>query len=293
MVSVDLVISQILTGLSMGSWLFLVAIGLSLVFGVLGVLNFAHGMLFAIGSYATVSVIEGVTGSFWIGVVAAALVVGVVGAIIEMGFIRHLYGRAEEELDQLLLTFAFVLILEDLVRGIFGSGTRNLSPPDILVGRLTVSGFSMSNYRLFVIFVSIAVMAGILVVLRTTNFGRVVRATESDRDMALLLGIDVPRLYTRVFFLSAALAGIAGAFAAPIQSVTPALGEQVIINAFVIVAIGGLGSLGGSFVAAYIVGLMIAIGSIFAGGAGQLMPFLALILVLLIKPEGLFGGAQT
>lgn len=293
MVNAGIIIDQIITGLSIGSWLFLVAIGLSLVFGVLGVLNFAHGVLFAIGAYVTVTTVTSAVGNFWIGVIAAGLVVGLIGAIIEMGFIRQLYGRAEEELDQLLLTFAFVLIIEDGIRMIFGSGTRQMSPPDVFLFDVSAAGFSIPAYRLFVIGVSFAVMGGILLTLKTTNFGRLVRATSSDRDMASLLGVNVPRLYTIVFFIGAALAGIGGAFAAPLQSVTPALGETVIIDAFVIVVIGGLGSFVGTFLGAYLVGIMIAVGSIFAAGAGELFPFIALILVLLLKPEGIVGGAET
>jgi branched-subunit amino acid ABC-type transport system permease component len=293
MVNAEIIIDQIITGLSIGSWLFLVAIGLSLVFGVLGVLNFAHGVLFAMGAYVTVTVVTSSVGNFWIGVVAAGVVVGVLGAVIEMGFIRRLYGRAEEDLDQLLLTFAFVLILEDIIRIIFGSGNLRMEPPAVFGFNVAAAGFDISAYRLFVIVVSFTVMGAILLTLKTTNFGRLVRATSSDRDMASLLGVNVPRLYTMVFFIGAALAGIGGAFAAPLQTIRPALGETVIIEAFIIVVIGGLGSFVGTFFGAYLVGLMIAVGSIFAAGAGQLFPFLALIFVLLLKPEGLTGGADT
>lgn len=289
MVDASLIVNQIIVGLSIGSWLFLVAIGLSLVFGVLGVLNFAHGVLFAMGAYAAISVNEAI-GSFFLGAIAATVAVAVIGLIMETGFIRRLYGREEEELDQLLLTFAFVLILEAGIRFVFGSGTRSLDRPEVLDFTITVGAFGIPAYRATVILFAVAVMAAILVVLDRTNFGRVVRATSSDRDMAQMLGVNVPRLYTSVFVVGAALAGLGGAFAAPLFSVTPALGETVIIDAFVIVVIGGLGSLLGSFFAAFIVGLMIAIGSIFVAGAGELMPFIALILVLLLKPEGLLGA---
>jgi len=292
MVSTELLVQQVINGISIGSWLFLVAVGLSLIFGVLGVLNFAHGALFMVGAYVGV-VVLGNVGNFWVGIVLAALAVGIIGAIIEVGFIRQLYGRAEEELDQLLMTFAFVLIITDGVRFLFGSGSIITSPPDLLRFDVDLlAGFSISAYRLFLIVVSVVVMAAILLTLRRTNFGRLVRSTSSDRDMALLLGIDVPRLYTMVFFIGAAMAGLAGALILPIQSVTPELGNQVVINAFVVVVIGGLGSFTGSFVGAYLIGIMIAVGSVFAAGAGQLFPFLALIVVLLLRPEGLFGGVQ-
>jgi branched-subunit amino acid ABC-type transport system permease component len=292
MVSTGLIVDQIITGLSIGSRLFLVAIGLSLIFGVLDVLNFAHGVLYAIGAYMAIVTVNSTIGSFWVGVVLAAVVVALVGVFIEAGFIRRIYDRGH--LDQLLLTFAFVLILEDAVRFIFGSGTRVVNPPALLRFDIALgAGFSIPSYRAFVILMSLVVMGALFAVLKTTNIGRVVRATASDRDMARLLGINVPRLYTGVFLVGAALAGIGGALAAPQQAITPGLGNQVIINAFVVVVIGGLGSFTGAFVGAYLIGLMIALGSIVIAGAGQLFPFVAMILVLLFKPQGLFGGAEA
>ena len=286
-----LIFDQVITGISIGSRLFLVAVGLSLIFGVLEVLNFTHGVLYMIGAYMAIVAVNGV-GNFWVGLVLAAFVVAAVGVALEAGFIRRIYDR--EPLDQLLLTFAFVLILTDVVRFVFGSGSNVIAPPPAL--RFTVpltSGLSIPGYRAFVILMSILVMGGLVAVLRTTNVGRVVRATSSDRDMARLLGVNVPRLYTGVFLVGAALAGIGGALAAPLQSVTPELGNQVIINAFVVVVIGGLGSFRGAFVGAYVIGLSIAVGSIFVSGAGQLFPFVAMIVVLLLKPEGIFGGVEA
>jgi branched-subunit amino acid ABC-type transport system permease component len=296
-VSVDLVLAQLITGLAIGAGLFLIAVGLSLIFGVLDVLNFAHGVLFMIGAYAalwsigavSVPVLGTLGVGFWPGLAIGALVAGLVGVFIEAGFIRRVYDR--EPLDQLLLTFAFVLMLTDVVREIFGSGSNVVSPPALLAGDLALAGgFSIPLYRAFVILMSFVVLGGIFLVLRSTNLGRLVRATSSDRDMAALLGVDVPRLYTMVFFVGAALAGLGGALIVPIQSVTPALGNQVIINAFVIAVIGGLGSFGGAFIGAYFVGISIAVGSLIVAGAGQLIPFVAMIAVLLVKPEGLFGG---
>jgi branched-subunit amino acid ABC-type transport system permease component len=286
-------IEQLITGIGIGSRLFLVAIGLSLIFGVLDVLNFAHGVLFMVGAYIAIITVEGAIGSFWIGVFAAIVVVAVLGAVMEGIFIRRLYGRDEEVLDQLLLTFAFVLIIEDGVRFLFGSGSKAISPPALLQGSIGLGGgLSIPTYRAFVIVMSVVVLGALLAVLRYTNIGRVVRATSSDREMARLLGIDVPRLYTGVFLVGAALAGLGGALAAPQQSVSPALGNQVIINAFVVVVIGGLGSFIGAFVGAIIIGLLISVGSGVAG-AGVLFPFLAMIAVLVFKPTGLFGGVEA
>lgn len=293
MVSTELLVQQVINGISIGSWLFLVAVGLSLIFGVLGVLNFAHGALFMLGAYVGI-VTLGAVDSFWLGLILAALVVGAVGAVIEMGFIRRLYGREEEVLDQLLMTFAFVLIITDAIRAVFGSGSVVTDPPGLLTGTVPLGGgFGIGSYRAFLIVASVVMMGAILLALRSTNFGRLVRATSSDRDMALLLGIDVPQLYTAVFFIGAAMAGLAGGLITPLQSVTPELGNQVVINAFVVVVIGGLGSFTGAFIGAYVIGIMIAVGSIYAAGAGQLFPFIALIAVLLIRPEGLFGSVDA
>jgi branched-subunit amino acid ABC-type transport system permease component len=292
MVDVGLIGDQMITGISIGSRLFLVAVGLSLIFGVLEILNFAHGVLFMLGAYVGIVTIESAVGNFWLGVVLAGLAVGVIGVALEMGFIRRIYDRPE--LDQLLLTFAFVLILTDVVRTVFGSGSRAISEPALLSFTIEFTdSLAIPAYRGFVILMSIVVLAGLFVVLRTTNIGRVVRATSSDRDMAQLLGINVPRLYTGVFFVGCVLAGIGGALAAPLQSVTPELGNQVIINAFIVVVIGGLGSFTGAFVGAYLIGLLIALGSLVIAGAGELFPFIAMILVLLLKPEGLFEGANA
>jgi branched-subunit amino acid ABC-type transport system permease component len=292
MVDVGLVGDQIITGLSIGSRLFLIAIGLSLIFGVLDVLNFAHGSLYMIGAYAAIVAVQNAVGNFWVGVLVAGLVVGLVGVVLEAGFIRRVYDR--DHLDQLLLTFAFVLILTDVVRTIFGSGSNVINPPVLLQFTIDFTdGLAIPAYRAFVIVASVAALGLLFLVLRTTNIGRVVRATSSDREMASLLGINVPQLYTGVFFVGSVLAGIGGAFAAPLQAVTPELGNQVIINAFIVVVIGGLGSFTGAFVGAYVIGLLIALGSLVVAGAGQLLPFVAMILVLVFKPQGLFGGAET
>lgn len=301
MVNTALVLDQILTGLVIGAQLFLVAVGLSLIFGVLDVLNFAHGALYMIGAYAAVTMVEGLSVlgldapqlGFWPGVVTAVVAVALIGAVIESGFIRRLYGRREEVLDQLLLTFAFVLILTDLTRVTFGSGQFVIPPPGGFDGVVQFTdSLSLPAYRAFLIVMSVAVLAGMFAVLRFTNIGRVVRATSSDRDMARLLGINVSRLYTGVFLVGSALAGIGGALAAPVGAVSPALGNQVIINAFVVVVIGGLGSFKGAFVGAYVIGILIAVGSIVVAGAGQLFPFLAMIAVLVLQPQGLFGGEE-
>ncbi|MFD1511741.1 branched-chain amino acid ABC transporter permease [Halomarina rubra] len=308
--SPNLLVRQVITGISIGSWLFLVAVGLSLIFGVLDVLNFTHGVLFMIGAYMAVVTTVGGGGvpglslilvplvdvwplhPFWLGIVVAGVTVGLLGGIVESGFIRRVYDR--EPLDQLLLTFAFVLMLTDLTRVVFGTGQYAIRPPEVFRFTIQVTeGVRVGGYRLFVIGMAVLIMLVLFTVLDRTNIGRVTRATSSDRDMASLLGINVPRLYTGVFIAGAVLAGIGGALAAPLQSVTTSLGNQVIIYAFVVAVIGGLGSFVGAFVGAMIIGLLLALGSQIIQGGGTLFPYVAMIIVLVFRPEGLFGEVEA
>jgi len=283
-------VSDLVVGLSLGSRLFLIAVGLSLIFGVLGVLNFAHGGFFMVGAYVALAVTNSVINNFWLAVVAGALAVGVVGVVIEMGAIRPLYGRLESDLDQLIVTFGFVLIIHEGVRFIWGSQPYTIDPPGVLDFSVSLGGSSFSAYRLFVIGAAFVVMVALWLFVTRTYFGSLVRGTSSDREMASMLGVDVPRLYTGVFFLGSFLAGLGGALASPLQSVSPALGDQVIIDSFIVVVIGGLGSLGGAFVGAMIIGLLQGIGPKFISAGSIAIPFLAMIVVLIFKPEGLFGG---
>ncbi|SNR55732.1 branched-chain amino acid ABC transporter permease [Halorubrum vacuolatum] len=283
-------IGDIVVGLSLGSRLFLIAVGLSLIFGVLGVLNFAHGALYMLGAYFALAVTTSVVDNFWLAVVIGALAVGVVGALIEVATIRPLYERAEGELDQLIVTFGFVLIIHELVRFIWGSQPYSMDTPALFDFSVTVGASTFSAYRILVIGLAALVMLSLWLFITRTYFGSLVRGTSSDREMASMLGVDVPRLYTGVFFLGSVLAGLGGALSAPLQSTSPALGDQVIIDAFIIVVIGGLGSMTGAFVGAMIIGLLQSIGPQFIAAGHIAIPFLAMVLVLLFRPEGLFGG---
>lgn len=288
-----LFISETLVGLSIGSRLFMIAVGLSLIFGVLNVLNFAHGVFYMLGAYVAITVATTAVESFWVGALLGALAVGLVGAVVEMGLIRRLYGRPEGELDQLILTFSVVLIVDDLTRTIWGTSPRTVATPDALDFSVAVANTSITAYRLFVIAASVVVMVGLWLFLQRTHYGYLIRATSSDRDMAAILGVDVPRLYTAIFFLGSALAGLGGALAAPLQAVGPGLGNQVIIDAFVVVVIGGLGSLGGAFAGAMVIGLLQSFGVQLISAGDLALPFLAMIAVLVFRPEGLFGGMEV
>lgn len=283
-------VQEILTGLSIGSRYFLLALGLSLIFGVLGILNFAHGVIYMLGSYILLSISQNITGNFWIALLITTVVVGLIGVAIEMSIIRRVYDRSE--LDHLIATFALVLIVTDLTRTIWGSSTQTVSTPPVLTTNINVLGTSYPSYRLFVIVVGFIAMGVFWYIVQRTYFGQLVRATASDRDMAAMLGVNVPRLYTGVFGVGCMLAGVGGGITAPLQAFTPALGEQVIINAFIVVVIGGLGSFVGAFVGAIFIGLLESFGVLVTSGAGQLLPFLLMIAVLIFRPKGIFGGGE-
>ncbi len=283
-------IREIFIGLSIGSRLFLIALGLSLIFGVLEVLNFAHGALYMIGAFVGMSFTTELVGNFWIGLLAAGLTVGLIGVVIESGFIRRIYDRPQ--LDQLILTFAFIFVINELVLLTWGTGTKTTPTPQLLDFDVALLGASFTAYRVFLILLSGTVMVTLWLVLQRTFVGRVVRATSTDRDMSALLGVNVPRVYTGVFFVGSALTGIGGALAAPIQGITPGIGNQVIIQAFIIVVIGGLGSFVGAFAGAMIIGLINSFGVLVIAGGDVFLPFLAMLLVLIFRPTGLFGGGS-
>lgn len=283
-------VSDVVIGLSLGSRLFLIAVGLSLIFGVLGVLNFAHGGFYMLGAYVTLAVVTSVIDSFWLAVIVGALAVGVIGAGIEFAAIRPLYERADADLDQLIVTFGFVLVIHEGVRFIWGSGSYSIDPPDVFNFSVSLGGSTFSAYRLVVIGLAVAVLVGLWLFITRTYFGSLVRGTSSDREMASMLGVDVPRLYTAVFFLGSVLAGLGGALSSPLQSTSPSLGDQVIIDAFIVVVIGGLGSISGAFVGAMLIGMMQSLGPQFISAGSIAIPFLAMVIVLLLRPEGLFGG---
>jgi branched-chain amino acid transport system permease protein len=283
---VDLALVNALNGLSWGMLLFLIAMGLTTIFGVAGVLNFAHGALFMLGAYSCMQVARW-TGSFWAGLVVAPLVVAVLGGIVEAGLLRRVYGR--DASHQLLLTFALLLVLEDGIRLVWGPGYHLVEPPAPLAGTVEVAGYSFPVYRLFLVGLGPLVGLALWALFRFTRFGKIVRAAASDREMAAGIGIRVPRLFTGVFVFGTALAALGGALAAPHQSVGPAMGERIIIESFIVVVVGGLGSFPGAFVGALLLGLLEAFGTQFVPRAQMAIPYLLLTAILVVRPRGLFG----
>lgn len=300
-----LVAEQLLNGIQFGVMLFLMAAGLTLVFGVMGLINLAHGSLFMVGAFAAAWV-SGASGSFAIGLIAALSAAAAAGALMEIIVIRRLYKR--DHLDQVLATFALILIFSEGTRWIFGSFPLYLNIPDVLSGSVTLpGGIRYSLYRLALIVVGLLIALGLYFLITHTRLGIQVRAGESDREMIAALGVDISKLYTVVFALGAALAGLAGALVGAIQSVQVGMGEPVLILAFVVIVIGGIGSIKGAFVGAILVGLTDTLGGLFlpivfelfmepsaAASAGSSLASMAIYIlmaiVLIVKPTGLFGA---
>ncbi|MCY0149996.1 branched-chain amino acid ABC transporter permease [Hoeflea sp. G2-23] len=303
--SVALFIEQILNGLQLGVMLFLMAAGLTLIFGVMGLINLAHGSLFMVGGFVCAAV-AAYTGSFWLGLVASLVAAAALGALVEMVVIRRLYDR--DHLDQVLATFALVLMFSEGVRFVFGSFPLYLDPPAMLSGPVMLpGGLPYPAYRLAIIVAGLLVAIGLGLLISRTRLGMQIRAGESDREMIAALGVDIRFLYTVVFALGAGLAGFAGALIGAIQSVQVGMGEPVLILAFVVIVIGGIGSIRGALVAALIVGLVDTMGRFLlptllatvmeasaARGVGaalaSMLIYLLMAVVLVFKPKGLFSA---
>jgi branched-chain amino acid transport system permease protein len=302
--SLILIAEQILTGLQFGIMLFLMAAGLTLIFGVMGLINLAHGSLYMIGAFCAAAM-AAATGSFALGLVAALAGAAAAGALIELVVIRRLYDR--DHLDQVLATFALILIFSEGTRWLFGSFPLYLDVPDALSGPMALpGGIQYPLYRLTLIVAGLAVAAGLFWMITRTRIGLQIRAGENDREMIAALGVDIDRLYTFVFALGAALAGLAGALVGAIQSVQVGMGEPVLILAFVTIVIGGIGSIRGALVGALLVGLTETLGSVFlpelfklfmapaaatqtGASLSSMAIYILMAMVLIWRPTGLFG----
>jgi branched-subunit amino acid ABC-type transport system permease component len=278
---------QGLIGLSFSMYLWLLSAGLTLVFGVLGVLNFAHGSLFMLGAYATFTFYGKLGLNFWLSIALSLVSVGIIGAILERLFLRRIY-----DIDlpyQLILTFGFILIFDDLVKMVWG-GVAMIPPmPRFFEGNLSIFGRPYPFYNLFIIVTGFFVAFVLWVILEKTWWGRMIRASASDREMASSIGINIPFLFTSVFVFSAMLAALGGALGTPVRVVAPGIGTAMIIQAFVITVIGGLGNLKGAFVGALIVGILTAFGILLFPIFELFIIFVVMAIVLMVKPEGLFG----
>ncbi len=280
-------IAAALNSLDIGVLLFIIASGLTIVFGVLGVLNFAHGALYMIGAYITLTVVRFGGFSFWIGILIAPLVVAVLAIVIERFLLRRIYSRHESY--GLLLTFALLLILDDTVRLIWGPGYFIVEPPEFLRGAVEVFGATYPLYSFFTIGAGILIGLGIWLLFNRTRIGKTVRASAQDREMALAVGINVPLVYTLVFAFGAWLAALGGALAAPLRALGPSMGDRIIIESFIVVVIGGLGSFPGALLGALVLGVIHGFGGRWLSEFNIVLPYIGMALVLLWRPEGLLG----
>lgn len=281
------VVTQISTALIIGTLLFMVASGLSLIFGVLGVINFAHGAFYMAGAYFAYAVYQ-VTTSFLFAFIAGALGVGLVGVLFERFIMSRVYGK--NVLMQLLVCYATILIFDDLVKMIAGADYKMMGmPAAFALPPLEVAGGFVPPYYVFMVLVSLGIGAGLWFAIEKTRLGKIVRALAVNPQMVGALGINTTMLYAAVFGIGCTLAGVAGALAAPTRTLTPGMGLSILIESFIVTVIGGMGSIGGALVAALLIGFIRAFGAIgfplFVDG----IMFGMMALVLIIKPSGLFG----
>lgn len=280
-----------LAGLSAGMFIWLVASGLTLIFGVLKVLNFAHGSFYMLGAYLCYTCLRYMGVDFLLGVVIGPLGVCLVGFLIERYLLRQVYDL--EIAYQLLLTFAIVLIFDELVKLIWGAGSIGSPTVPGLSGSVQIAGRNFPVYNLFIMAIGPLVAIGLWFILEKTWWGRIIRASTSDREMAEAIGIRVPTLFTAVFIFGAWLSALGGALAVPyVGLLTTGMGETIIINAFVVVVIGGLGSLKGAFFGALFIGLLNSFGTRFIPTLDMFLTFILMGAVLLWRPQGFFAGAE-
>jgi branched-chain amino acid transport system permease protein len=280
-------VSQLFNGLATGALLALISSGLTIIYGTLGVLNLAHGAMFMLGGYAGYVALQA-TGSFIIAIIAASLFLVVVGGFLELVVIRHFYGRPPE--DQLLATFGIGIVVVELVRLVFGSLSKTVPPPSWATG-VTPMGFLIyPTYRIVVAGIAATALGALYVILYRTRLGMIVRAGIEDASMVGMLGINVYRVFMVVFGVGAMAAGFAGIVNAPVASLTPDMGESILVQTFVVVVIGGVGSFPGAILGGLIAGEILSLTSMIDPAYSSVMLFAAMTLVLLIRPQGLLGA---
>jgi branched-chain amino acid transport system permease protein len=285
-------INQFVSGLTFGMVLFLLALGLVLIFGVMRVVNFAHGSLYMLGAFLGYFVWEWLHGlalSFWISVLAAGLLVAGLGLVLEL-MLRPLYER--EHSDQILFTYGCVLIIGDLVKMLWGGQYRSLPRPAGFAGRLELGGVVLPTYYLLLIGVGIAAGLGLWLLLERTKLGRIIRAAVADREMVGILGIRLPRLFAGVFGIGAFLAGAAGLLAAPLGSIGTGMDVEIIVAVFAVAIVGGMGSFVGAALASLIIGEVYTFGILILPQAAQVFMFLVMVVVLVVRPQGLMAPAR-
>jgi branched-chain amino acid transport system permease protein len=285
----DLVLIQILNGLQYGLLIFLAASGLTLIFGIMGIINLSHGSFYMLGAYLSLT-LTSMTGDIFLSLALGIPIAFLFGAAIEWLFIRHLYER--DHLQQVLLTFGLILVFNELQRILWGTFPHSVPIPAYLSGSVKLFGLmSYPVYRLAVAALCVALAFAMMFVIQRTKIGRMIRASESNREMVEALGIDTRLLFRFVFAAGVSLAAAAGMIAAPIDSVYPGIGEPVLIISFVVVVIGGIGSVRGAFIGALLIGLADAFGKMYLPQFASVLVYALMAAVLVTRPGGLFGRA--
>ena len=302
--ALQLFVEQLLNGIQFGFMLFLMSSGLTLIFGVMGLINLAHGSFYMLGAFSA-SFVAGLTGDFFLAILASVIFPALIGVMVEFTVIRKLYER--DHLDQVLATFALILIFSESTRYIFGAFPLFLDIPKFLQGNILLPGeIIYSKYRLIIIIIGLCVAIGLYFLINRTLLGIQIKAGQNDRQMIRVLGINISRLYTIVFAMGAALAGLAGALIGAIQSVEVGMGEPVLILAFVVIVIGGIGSIKGALIGALLIGVLDTMAPLFfpiffelimdtsqalslGSSLASMSAYVLMALVLIFRPTGLFG----
>ena len=286
----DIIIYQGLTGLTTAMLLWLVAAGLTIAFGVCGILNVAHGALYMFGGYFLFTFYHLLGMNFWLSIILALISVGIIGLVMEAGFFRPIY--KEHIVMQLILTFAFVWVFNDLAKLAWGPVCMIAAMPSIFEGFVSIVGRPFPFYSLFIIGAGVATAVIIWLLMDKTWWGKSMRASASDREMAGAIGINIRTLFTGAFIFAAMVAALGGTMCAVIRVVTPGIGDAIIIQAFIVTVIGGLGNLKGAFVAALIIGVVTAFCTLYMPIIEMFVIYAIMAIVLLIRPQGIFGEVR-
>ena len=281
----SLLLSQLFNGINLGLLYVLMATGLTIIMGTMGVVNFSHGILFAFGAYFAYSIAAKI--GFWAALLLAPVLVGVIGMVIEMGLVQRVYGK--DPLYSLLLTFGLAMSLEEVVRIVWGTTGLPFSPPDFLNSFVDLKIMFYPLYRLAVFGVILLLIAALWFFLERTTMGKIVRAGIQDSVMVGILGVNTKALFTLVFGLGAFLAGLAGVLSAPMSGIMPTMGDNVVMPSFIVIILGGVGSFYGSVVGGLLLGIIVAMCIQFVPAVAELSMYLVMALVLLVRPRGLFG----
>ncbi len=282
----DVLAMQLFFGLALGSIYVLLASGLSIIYGLLDVVNFAHGTFAMLGAYAVFLAVT-LTGNFAVGVASAVVVVAVLGMITEFILLKPLYGK--DPLLPLLLTFGLSVAIPDFMKIVFGLIGKPVAYPEALRGATTLGPLTLSNYRLFVIFFTLAIMISLWLFLKKSDLGMIIRAATRDSLMVQVLGTNTSRIWSIGFAIGIGLAALAGAISVPMMAATPDMGVEMTMVAFVVTVVGGLGSLGGAIIGGLLIGVIVAFTSLFAGEYVTVAMYFCMAVILLIRPRGLFG----